>query len=527
MNDVLHLVYSSDISKISEINSSFDGGILKVAYAGANRNGSFISKEDFERNITTAYNCPIVCHYIRDDDSIGGHDVELVKKANGDLRIVNATQPVGVIPESADYHWEEITEDDGTIHEYLCIDALLWKRQEAYEKIKENGIVSESMEITVKDGHVDKDSGLYIINDFEFTAFCLLGDGIEPCFEQAAIETFSYTELKSQINEMLSDLKTSFSITAPQIEADIKIENYAEGGNEKLDEKMELIAKYGLTVEALDFSIEDFSLEELEAKLKEFAEVSEEQPEEQTEKQFEEQVEEAEEQAEFAEEVPAEELVEEPSEPEEHFELSRNIRIELGNALKAQVIHKPWGEECKYWLEEFDSEKGEAYCRDTEDWLVYKFAYVMDGDKAVIDFESKKRVKAAYVDFVEGEAAEAPAMFSYFEEKYQSVITPLQEFEANTKAAEAAAKEKAAQDEVFAQFEKDLDGVAAFEELKQNCSGVGVEELEEKCFALKGKYGVFSLEQKSPRLPVNQTGASEIDNEPYNGLFVKYGFSAK
>lgn len=43
------LVFSSGIDKLTEHNSSFDRGVLKVCYVGKNRNGSFISKETFER----------------------------------------------------------------------------------------------------------------------------------------------------------------------------------------------------------------------------------------------------------------------------------------------------------------------------------------------------------------------------------------------------------------------------------------------------------------------------------------------
>ena len=101
MNKVVHMSYSSSLSSLCEKNSSFDTGVLRIAYHGKNRNGSFISKETFERCIDTMYNCPIVCNYDRETDSIGGHDMELVSNENGDLKIVNVTVPVGVIPESS------------------------------------------------------------------------------------------------------------------------------------------------------------------------------------------------------------------------------------------------------------------------------------------------------------------------------------------------------------------------------------------------------------------------------------------
>ena len=99
----MSIVFSSGIDKITECNSSFDTGVLRVCYTGKNNNNSFISKETFERCIKSIYNCPIVCRYDRETDTIGSHDMELVSDADGNMRIVNITHPVGVVPESASY----------------------------------------------------------------------------------------------------------------------------------------------------------------------------------------------------------------------------------------------------------------------------------------------------------------------------------------------------------------------------------------------------------------------------------------
>ena len=79
----LNIVYESAVEKLTEINSSFDKGILRVAYTGKNSNKSFISKSTFEKCIDTIYNCPIVCNYNRETDSIGAHDVEIVSTNKG------------------------------------------------------------------------------------------------------------------------------------------------------------------------------------------------------------------------------------------------------------------------------------------------------------------------------------------------------------------------------------------------------------------------------------------------------------
>ena len=504
-NRVLNLTYASSLTDLCEINSSFDSGILRIAYTGENRNGSYISKETFERCMKTIYNCPIVCNYDRDTDTLGGHDVEVVVK-DDEFRLVNLTDPIGCVPESSRIFWEEVTEDDGTIHEYLCAEALLWKRQEAYKKIKEDGVTAQSMEITVKEGKTI--DGIYHINNFEFTAFALLG--IEPCFESASLETFSKRDFKKQLAEMMLELKESFNLVKPSGEDDNKLLNHSMEGGEQVLDKNELVVKYGIDVETLEFSLEDFTYEELEEKFKAMTE----EPE-----------------------------VETPVDNENKFALMSNIVEEMRASLDAVKVQREWGECNRYWFVDCDMELGEIYCWDTNDWLLYGFTYEMNGDNVVIDFESKKRKKYIIADFDEGEQ-ESPfaSVFAQLEQrihdnaeweaKYQTAsdtiasmepeLERLREFKADIETANAERE----RNNVFAQFE-DLVGVEAFEALKENCAEYSIETLEEKCYAIRGRQGVsakFSAEPKTPKIIVEP---EVIDNEPYGGVFKKYGFTAE
>lgn len=512
MGKVVHMAYSSSLSSLCEINSSFDTGVLRIAYTGANRNGSFISKETFERCIETLYNCPIVCHYDRETDSIGGHDMELVTNEDGGMRLVNMTIPIGVIPESSKYFWSMVEEEDGTEHEYLCADVLIWKRQEAYRKIKEDGITAHSMELTVKDGEME--GGLFVIKDFEFTAFCLLGDEHEPCFESSALGLFSYDEMKKQMAEMMSDLKNEFSLVVPPVgDNDTHPQNHPmEGGEKVLNEKLALVAEYGLEVEKLEFSIEDMTLEELREKFE----------------------------AMKSAEPVADPVVDEPVEPQVDFALAGQIRDEIYNALSAEKIECCWGEMTRYHYVDHDHEALQVYCYDAEDWKLYGFVYSMNGDNVVIDFESKKRMKFAIVDFDEGEqSAPFASVFeevtkqytandTQWSEKYQTAsdtitsmeneLGTLRQFKTDTEEAALAV----ARDEVFAQFE-DLVGVEEYDALRENCAEYELDALEEKCFAIRGRRGVtakFAHESKPPKLKVDKT---QPVNEPYGGLFARYG----
>ena len=516
MKKVLKMTYASSLTDLCSLNSSFDKGVLRIAYHGDNNNGSHISKETFERCIKTMFDCPVVCNYDRDTDTLGGHDMEVVRDDNGSVRIVNVTTPVGVIPESAQTWWDFVTEDDGTEHEYLFTDVLIWKRQEAYRKLKKDGITAHSMELTVKDGKMV--DGVFHILDFEFTAFCLIG--CTPCFRSSAMELYSNQDLKKQLSEMMQDLKESFSLVTTSDEVDnTHPQKYSmEGGEKVLQDKIELAAKYGIDVENLDFSLEDYTVEELTQKFEAM-------------KPAEEPV----------AEVPAEET---PAEPEQtNFALTSEMVDEIVRTLEAVKVEREWGECARYWYVDCDFEAGEVYCWDTNDWLMYGFSYAKDGDNFVIDFESKKRKKYVIADFDEGESQDSPfaAMFSQMEqklhsgveleEKYQAAsgtittmekeLEQLRQFKADTENAAASR----AREEVFAQFE-DLVGVEAFENLRENCDGLSIDAIEDKCYAIRGRNIVvkFSDENKAPKIKVTKEEA--VADEPYGGVFVKYGVGA-
>lgn len=500
---VLSMTYASSLTNLCEVNSSFDTGILRICYTGKNRNGSFLSKDTVLKAIPTIYNCPIVCNYNRETDTLGGHDMELVSDSDGNLKIVNITTPVGVIPESANVWFEDYTEDDGTTHEYLYAEVLLWKRQEAYQKIKSDGITAHSMEIKVKNGKsVD---GVYHVSDFEFNAFALIG--VPPCFESSALEIFSQNTFRQQISEMMQDLKENFSMVNPLIKDDnTRPKNYSlEGGKGTLEDKMNLAAKYGIDIDTLDFSIDDLTIEELTEK---FEAMKQNNP---------------------------------AGTPEKTFALTSNMLEEIERALSAEKVTRDWGECSRYFYVDCDIELGEVYCWDRNDWLLYGFTFSVDGDSVSIDFASKKRKKYTIVDFEGGEQVSpiAPVFeliesklkeYSEIESKFNDASSTIKTLEAEldtlrqykSDTEDAIAKEK--RNEVFSQFE-DLAGIEAYESLRKNCENFDLETIEEKCFAIRGRNSSnlkFAVKEKNPKIKVPKT---DVSNEPYGGLFMKYGTS--
>ena len=534
MKKILNLTFASSLMKLCEVNSSFDSGILRIAYPGKNRNGSFISKQTFERCIESIYNCPIVTNYDRDTDTLGGHDMDVVTDTEGNLKLVNLTTPVGVVPESANWFWCENEDDDGVIREYLCAEVILWKRQEAYSKIKNDGVVEQSMEITVKSGSMI--DGVYHIDDFEFTAFALIG--VTPCFQGAALETFSKKDFKLQFTEMMQELKDSYK----EIEAFNKandIKEFSVEGGKALDEKLCLVKEYGIDVDSLDFSIEDMSIEELKAK---FEEIKADEPNVSDTEDVVVDVAEADiiedSVDDNADIIQNDEVAN--SKDSGNFELQGNITESIIMALESIKIKREWGEVTRYHFVDYDANLCEVYCWDSEDWLLYGFKYENNGDNIVLDFDSKKRMKWSIVDFDEGEQ---PSPISNVFEKMSGVISEYAEREVGYKATEekyAVMKEEVAElrkfkedteneiakkerDAILSKF-TDLVGDESFEEIMAHCDEYDSVTLEDKCFAIRGRKmssAKFSLENKATVIKVDRSNLK--DDEPYGGAFVKYG----
>lgn len=513
MSKVLNLTFASSLMKLCEINSSFDSGVLRIAYPGKNRNGSFISKKTFENCIDTIFNCPIVTNYDRETDTLGGHDMEVVSDSNGNIKLINLTTPVGVVPESANWFWADIEDDDGEIREYLCTEVLLWKRQEAYQKIKSDGIVEQSMEITVKSGEMI--NGVYNIYDFEFTAFALIG--VTPCFQGASLEVFSKKGFKQQFTEMMQELRENYK----EIEAFKKVDDIKEfsmEGGKTLDEKINLANEYGIDINSLDFSIEDLTFDELKEKFEEIKA--------------------------NGDPVVIEKSSDEPvtEEPKKEFELQGNITESIIMALESEKVQHEWGETIRYCFVDYDIEVHEVYCWDTTDWLLYGFEYENNGDNINIKFDSKKRMKFAIVDFDEGEQpspiasvfakmneviagyAEREMGYKADTEKFASMeieLASLREFKAQ--ADEAIAREE--RDAIFEKF-TDLIGDEAFENLKVHSMEYELDTLEDKCFAIRGRkasVAKFSLEEKNPVIKIDKSKNNLKNDEPYGSIFVKYG----
>ncbi len=539
---VCSVVFNSSIEELADINPSFARGILRIAYHGKNRNRMLIPKKAFIDAIPSAFNCPVVCHYDRATDSIGAHDMEVVRK-NDDMKLVNITDPVGVVPESARMWWSTVTEDNGETHEYLCTDIYLWKRQEAYAHLKENGITSESMEIQILSSKM-QDDGYMQVDKFEFLAFCLL-ESAEPCFESAGIELFSLADFKTKYTEMMNDFKREFSQVITASADDIKDTFQTKGGACDLDVN-ELMSKYGLSAEDVDFDTQDMDSTEIEQR---FARIRSMKDGTQSDFSDTESDDHSAEQADSAEVAS---LDEQPQEDDHKSEATEQLMdddddealpgkvqqysltmeqffSELWEAVSAVTYTDPtWGEMSRYWYVDCDRDAGEVYVIDFMDGKLYGMPFAMNGDNVVIDYTSAKRKKTTYVDFDEGDATfSCKTVFESVMDTLKTKFEPLDKEVRTLRQFKQSVDDKMrleAENEVFSRF-PDLAGMELFEALKDECKELTVEQLEEKCFAIRGRMTTakFSANDapKPMRLPIE--GTDEKNDEPYGGIFVKYG----
>ena len=371
----LKVKFNNDFTQLN--NSEFVEGTALIAYQGDNRNLSDIIELAFTNAMPSLSLIPIVGNWLPEKQNFGGHDIAIEWQGNT-LVLKDKTVPYGVVKENHNAQWVEL-EDNGVIHKYLQADVVLWagRYPEQVQKVIDDGI-NQSMEISISDFTI-KENGNFQINSFEYSALCLLGkdidengevgaDNVEPCFEQASVIINKYNfneQFKSQFNNLLFEFNNQISelINKPLKGGDTKTMKN-EGGSTKLDEKSELLQKYNLTSDMLNFNTEELSIEQLEEKIK------------------------------------------------EHFALlASQKQEEIANALNVEKYRDRWGDErSKYSY--VDSSEVEVFAYDRQDnYNLYGFMYSMNGDSVVVDFATKKRKKFEIVDFIDGEVV---TMFNLF-----------------------------------------------------------------------------------------------------------------
>lgn len=358
------------------LNPGISKADVKVLYLGENRNGSFINKETAMKMSETLRACPIVGAYRKDIDDFGDHG-EIIHIENGEITFDCATVPYGFVAPDAKVWFKEFTDYDefgNTVNrEYLMTTAYLWTGQypEIERCVKEG--MGQSMELDGKsiDGHwaENSESGIefFIINDASFTKLCVLGDGVEPCFEGASVEApnisdkFSKENFTTTLYNMMNELKFALA------------ENV-----EKTDD-----SESAKKEETTEFAEKAEEVEETAGKAVEFAENAEESTEStETAEAVEENLDqESDFSANTEEENESEEEVENTEESADNEFAEKDAEIET---LKSEIASL----QEKYSLLEAEAEELRSYKASRisadKDALINKYNMLSDDDKAEI-----------------------------------------------------------------------------------------------------------------------------------------------
>ena len=495
-----------------EIDKSFDSDKflklnLRICHDGTNPNNTSFCVDVLNNAKESIKNIPILASVVLDEDDkpqLNSHDMhieenKLNKKEN---RLVYDETPVGVVPESTDF---QIKNEDG--RNYVYATCFIWKGYSNYTQdlIEKEKTVKLSMEVIIDSFIYDSKSKIYEITAFRFKGITLLGNHIGTGMLNARAST---EEIFSNANQ--DKLYTLMSELKEEIVKFEQINNIKEGRN--LDKKLKLLTQYNLTVEQLEFSIEEMTLEDLEAKLKE-----------------------------FSIDANSKETNIEDNKPE--FNYSATF-IQKYSAL--EDIIPQWS----YEKDEENNYIGEFYYRlnDFDDDFAYvtkihwdrdgdrdktngRFAYSFDQStyKATLtsDFEL---VFSIWLTQEEKEELESDRKsyeqlktdFGSYKEEYKTKEADVEELR-TFKSDRLKTEREEAEQEVFSQFEEKLNNNEDFKTLKSQAKDYSIEELTDKCFSILGKISAnFSLindKKQQIKLRVDVTPEKET---LYGGLYEKY-----
>lgn len=176
-------------------------GVAKVLYLGANRNGSYFTKDVVNRMIPSLYGVPVVGKYEMLKGDFLGHEKQTAVGRDGRKVQIPLTVPYGYVPDNANIWYQKFMDDDSVEREYLCCDVKIWtgRYPEANRVLTKGNHQSMEIDPHTMSGEwaiADNDNSEYfMVSEAYFSALCILGQEVEPCFEGAGIaHEFSLTE---------------------------------------------------------------------------------------------------------------------------------------------------------------------------------------------------------------------------------------------------------------------------------------------------------------------------------------------
>lgn len=499
---------------------------LKACHIGKNRNDSSISENVMNKHKESFKGRPILGSIFKADTGeyeFHSHDMGLDE--DGNLEYIE--QPIGVISQLKDPYLEYDKDNDKT---YLMVEGHIFEDySKAAEILQRHKTCRCSVEIAVDEMSYNAEEDYLSIDSFSFRGVTVLGyeqDGETEILEgmegsRITIDNFSEANnsmfsvnCQEKLIETLEKLNETLSMFA------INNANQEEVSNE-MGHFEELLEKYGVSLEAIDFEFEGLSDEELDSVFEEhFGEttVVEETAEESVEAEF--------------EEGSAEELTEEDTQESEFVEETSEEEVEEVEEFAAEdlvVNFRISHEDVRYGLQSLlNNMNGDSHYY-VVDSVYDKYFYYVDWMTSSMDafkqgYKTRKDVlsldgdaEPVYRDFVT--QAERDEL-----ENMRKNYSALQEFKDNYDASVLQAEK----DEVFASEQYSiLDGNEKFEQLKKDAVQFSVDEIKDKCKIIfaehvmeSGEYSASAevVEKKTKKLGFNFADKSR-KAKAYAGLF--------
>ena len=245
---------------------------FRLCHDGESPNHTFFTKETMaEANKSLEY-IPILAHVYVDEETgkpvIGAHDmhIEEDKLHEGETRLIYDEIPIGVIPSLADNDCA-IEEYDGL--NYTMVSGFIWRDYANYAEqlIEDAGENKISMEIDFSDDAFSYDvaNERYNISAYRYRGVTILNESLGTGMKNAMATTnFSADE----------DIKSKMIVLMEELQKCLREYNTTNSDKKGVESNMsldELLEKYELTLDELDFSVDGLSDEELENTLSEFA----------------------------------------------------------------------------------------------------------------------------------------------------------------------------------------------------------------------------------------------------------------
>lgn len=463
------LEFQANISDVVQTSPLFSTCRIRVLYTGRNPNLSNITLDAVNKALPSLIGIPIVGEYSEENKDFKGHGGKIDLDS---FRYIHTTKPYGFVPETATYEWEEVTDKNGNKRDYLVVDGCkLWtgRYEEAFSIIEKSK--GQSMEIEVLDGRWDDVEEEYIIDNFMFSALCVLGDDVAPAFADANIST-AYSLDKDTFKQEFAEMLLEFKLSQ---ESDKEVDKMFK----------ELLKKYSITEEDLKakgIQYEGLSEDDLELKIKEA----------------------------FADDKTTDDKATDTTD-DKTTDDDKDVR-ETPNTVvdEKQTI-----------VDEVENKDDEA--KDSGESNKESLVKVADDDYKPVDQteEVKDNGEPSGKDEVQ-ESQNEKQSYEALKVDYDKLVVEVEELR-EFKQSKLKETHEADATELFTRFELDEDDIKGIDVHK-----FSLEELEDKCYAILGrkvasKKNFSKDEEKGIRLPIsNKEDKEDKTSSRYGDLFEKY-----